>query len=407
MDTAKRLKGARILILFPHMVTAGGALNYTLRLAEQLLSHGAAVAILVLQEKSELFDVPAGVQVLSVGGPLTSSMRFWLQFPLWQARINRTIAAWKPDVLVPQVFPANWWGWLYKRKHSHAKLAWICHEPSAFIHSLAWIRALQPWWKGLLARCLKPFLRRVDVALARYNDRTIANSRFTASEMEKVYGLVPDGIACPGIDYPSYACAGGPKERAIITVARLTKFKRVDFLLEVFARVLQSHPDLIYHVIGRGEEESALRELVRNLGVEERVVFHGAATDAALVELYQRSSLFLHGSIDEPFGMAPLEAIACGTPVVAHRSGGPAEFVTAECGRLVGSLEVADWAREITAYLEDLFAHPDFPERVRECSRPFDWPVTLRPAVEVIAGLCGEEGRAASSPAAGSSTESP
>jgi D-inositol-3-phosphate glycosyltransferase len=69
-------------------------------------------------------------------------------------------------------------------------------------------------------------------------------------------------------------------------------------------------------------------------------VFHGAASDADLRELYQRSRLFLHGSVDEPFGMAPLEAIACGTPVVAHRSGGPAEFVTAECGRLVDSLEV-------------------------------------------------------------------
>jgi glycosyltransferase involved in cell wall biosynthesis len=258
---------------------------------------------------------------------------------------------------------------------------------------MAWIRALRPWWKSLLARFLRPFLKMVDVALARYNDRTIANSRFTASEMERVYGLVPDGIACPGIDFSSLPVEEGQKKRSIITVARLTKFKRVDFLLKVFAEVLKAHPDLTYHIIGTGEEESALREWARQLGVESRVVFHGAAKDAALFELCRRSTLFLHGSIGEPFGMAPLEAIACGTPVVAHRSGGPAEFVTAECGRLVGSLEVADWAAEVTAYLEDLFSHPDFPVRVRECAHRFDWPESLRPAVEVIAGLWAEGGR--------------
>ena len=201
--------------------------------------------------------------------------------------------------------------------------------------------------------------------------------------------MVPDGIACPGIDFHAFAGEGRRQERAILTVARLTRFKRVDFLLKVFKEVLTAYPDLTYHIVGTGEEESALRDLARQLGVESRVVFHGAASDAALLELYRRSTLFLHGSIDEPFGMAPLEAIACGTPVVAHRSGGPAEFVTAECGRLVDSLEVADWAAEITAYVEDLFANPDFPVRVRECARRFDWSVSLRPAVEVIAGLCG------------------
>jgi glycosyltransferase involved in cell wall biosynthesis len=123
-----------------------------------------------------------------------------------------------------------------------------------------------------------------------------------------------------------------------------------------------------------------------------------------LRELYRRSSLFLHGTIGEPFGMAPLEAIACGTPVVAHRSGGPAEFVTSESGRLIDSLEVADWAKEIASYLDLLRSDPDFPERVRECARRFDWPLTLRPAVEIIAEQCAEGGQTVLH-ATGNSTE--
>lgn len=378
----------RVLLILHHMALPGGAMNYTLRLAENLIAKGADVAILTMRSDPQLFRKPDGVEIISLEGPITSSLAFWAFFPYWQRKFNQAITAWQPDVIVPQVFPANWWGWLYKRRHPETKLAWVCHEPSAFIHSLAWIRALHPLWKSLLARVLRPILSVVDVALVRYSDQIITNSRFTKAEVERVYGLVADGIAYPGIDFPAYACNNWQKERALITVARLTKFKRVDFLLKVFKEVLKVHPGLTYHIVGTGDEEKTLRELARQLGVADRVTFHGAAADAALVELYRCSSLFLHGSIDEPFGMTPLEAIACGTPVVAHKSGGPMEFVTTECGRLVDSKEVTDWAREIAAYLDDLFAHPEFPARVRECARRFDWPQALGPAVEVILGLC-------------------
>jgi glycosyltransferase involved in cell wall biosynthesis len=399
MDDMLSIEKARILLLFPHMITAGGACHYALRLAEQLRGRGATVAILTLRVDQGVWSVPTGIQLIPLDGPLTSSLGYWLLFPLWQGRINRAIAAWRPDVIVPQVFPANWWGWLYKRNHSGVKLAWVCQEPSAFIHSMAWIRALRPRWKSLLARSLRPYLAAKDVSLARHCDRIIANSRFTGSELERVYGVVPDVIAYPGVDFPDLPVEKRQKERSIITVARLTKFKRIDFLLEVFRRVLKVHPDLTYHIVGTGEEEIFLRELAKRLGLVSRVVFHGAADGSTLTDLYRRTSMFLHGSVGEPFGMAPLEAIACGTPVVAHKSGGPMEFVSEDCGRLIASLRVEDWEEEINEYLEFLFAHPDFPDRVRECARRFDWPLSLRPAVELIAELCTADGRKLVNPA--------
>lgn len=390
IDTAEALKDARVLLLLHHLVAPGGAMGYTLHLAEQLLGQGARVAILTMRVDRSRFEIPAGLEVISLNGPLTSSLYYWLLLPFWQRKISRAITAWQPDVLFPQGFPANWWGWLHKHRHPGLKLAWMCHEPSAFIHSPAWIIALRPWWKSLLARGLRPILSKVDVFLARNCDRVVVNSRFIASELERVYGVAPDGIAYPGIDFPLFAGEKWQKEQALITVARLTKFKRVDFLLEVFREVLKVHPDLRYHIVGQGEEEFHLRELAGKMGLESRVVFHGAVTDPVLADLNRKSSLFLHGSIGEPFGMAPLEAIACGTPVVAHQSGGPKEFVTGECGRLIASLVVEDWAREISAYLDFLFRHPDFPDRVRECASRFDWPRSLRPAIEIIAALCAE-----------------
>jgi glycosyltransferase involved in cell wall biosynthesis len=208
--------------------------------------------------------------------------------------------------------------------------------------------------------------------------------------VEKVYGVTPDAIACPGIDFSAYQGKIGPKKREIITVARLTKFKRIDFLLEVFRELLKDFPDLAYHIVGTGEEEINLQQYAVKLGLSARVVFHGELDTGTLSALYRRSTLFLHGSIEEPFGMAPLEAIAHGTPVVAHKSGGPLEFVTENCGRLVDSLDIADWVREITGYLNFLTTHKEFPEQARECARSFDWQLSLKPAIEVIARLSAD-----------------
>jgi len=389
VDSEKKgFEGNRVLILFPHMVTVGGALHYTLHLAEQLQRRGATVAILALRTDRSVVPPPAGVELLCLEGPLTSQLSYWARFFYWQKKINRTVRGWQADVLVPQAFPSNWWGWLYKKQCPTAKIAWICHEPSAFIHSLPWIRAIRPRWKGAVARLIRPFLAAFDVSLVRRSDRIIANSQFTASEIRRVYNLEPDAVAYPGIEVKPAVGVGSRLEPAVITVARLTRFKRVDFLLRVFSGVLKSHPTLKYHIVGTGEEESSLRLLAGQLGLESRVIFHGAATDEKLDELYRSSSLFLHGSVDEPFGMAPLEAIACGTPVVAHCSGGPREFVDDSCGRLIPSLQLDDWIEGVTDCLELMVRDPEWRESVSHSARQFAWEVSLRPAVDVITRLC-------------------
>ncbi|MDX2495077.1 MAG: glycosyltransferase family 4 protein [Desulfuromusa sp.] len=382
-----QLAGKRVLIIFPHIVTAGGALHYTLRLAEQLQKEGAKVAILALQVARSAFPTPEGVELICLDGPLTSQLRYWLMFPFWQRKINQAVSCWRADVLVPQVFPANWWGWFYKKHSRTAKIAWVCHEPSAFIHSLPWIKALRPKWMSIAARLLRPALAATDVSLVRYSDRIIANSQFTADEVKKVYHREVDAVAYPGIELQPNGRQKERTELAIITVARLTKFKRVDFLLQVFSGLLKSHPALKYHIVGTGEEADSLRQMVGKLGLKSQVVFYGAASDKKLGELYNDATLFLHGSVNEPFGMAPLEAIACGTPVVAHDSGGPREFVDENCGRLIPSLQVDDWVAQVADYLDLLVANPGLHKVACRSAQRFEWQATLRPAVDTIARL--------------------
>lgn len=384
--------GDRVLILFPHMVMPGGALQYALKLAEELQASGSTVGIVTLRADLSRFSPPSGVELISLHGPLTSSLWYWLFLPYWQHRLNRAIQKWHADIVVPQVFPANWWGWLYKRKHPGTKLVWICQEPSAFIHSSAWINALTPWWKSMVARFLQPVLSRLDIRFARQCDAAIANSAFTADNLEQIYGFPAAGIATPGLDALEFTDCHWPRKPEIITVARLTKFKRIDFLLEVFRGLLRDYPQLRYNIVGSGEEEGSLREKAIQLGIQSSVQFHGAVDNHALASLYHRSSLFLHGARNEPFGLAPLEAIASGTPVVAHQSGGIREFVDDRCGRLIDSTDPAVWSKRCAEYLKDISSNKDYYEGVQKCARNFGWSDTLKPALEIIADI-GKYGR--------------
>ncbi len=381
------LQGQRILLLFPHMVSAGGALNYMLKLAELLRGKGATVGILTLQVDMNRYGCcQSGIEILTVRGPLTSSLFYWVFFPFWQQKLSRKILDWNPDVLVPQVFPANWWAWLHKRKYGKTPIVWVCQEPSAFIHSRNWIDALQPAWKKHLALILNPVLVRTDLRLNRLSDKVVTNSHFTADMIERIYHRKADAIAYPGIDFSQFSPAPQvKKETLIVTVAKLSRFKRVDFLLQVFALVLEQHPGLVYHIVGRGEDEDQLRDLAEKLNISESVKFHGGLDNQQLADLLRRATLFLHGSVEEPFGMAPLEAIACSTPVIAHRSGGPLEFVNESCGRLIDSLSAEKWSEEITEFLSTLAANPEYFSSVAENAERFSWELTLEPLLQLIA----------------------
>ena len=379
------VNGMRVLLLFPHMIMPGGALNYMLKLAEILTGNGATVGILTLQVDQQRYGRNAGAQLLNVGGPVTSSLGYWLLHPFWQMKISRIIREWQPDVLIPQVFPANWWAWLYKRHNKGARIVWVCQEPSAFIHSRNWIDALQPFWKKYLARALNPLLARLDIRLSRFSDKIIANSNFTAGTIERVYNRKADAIAYPAIDFHQFHPeANVEKQEALVTVAKLSRFKRVDFLLRVFSLVLKQHPRLVYHIVGRGEDEVKLKTLARELNVSANVIFHGGLSNEQLAALHRRSLLFLHGSIEEPFGMAPLEAIACGTPVIAHKSGGPLEFVDDSCGRLIDSLAAEEWSEQICNFLTTIKQQAGYFDQVSDCARRFTWESTLSPILHII-----------------------
>ena len=122
-------------------------------------------------------------------------------------------------------------------------------------------------------------LSHLDRSLSLNTDMVVANSSFTARQVERVYGLGCATVAYPPVDTSFFTPGDRVREEAILTVAALSKFKRVDFLLRVFARVVKTQPQLVYHVVGTGDEadSSVRRKMLRLYDRRSIPVFCGDA----------------------------------------------------------------------------------------------------------------------------------
>ncbi len=140
-------------------------------------------------------------------------------------------------------------------------------------------------------------------------------------------------------------------EPIVLVVQRLEKNKRTDLILRALHHVRVPYQAVI---IGTGPEEDALRQMVRDLGLSDRVQFAGRVSDADLLRYYARCRLVVYVPYDEDYGLVPLEAWMARKPVVtATDSGGVLEFLRHEENGLVTPPEPEHLAHAIAILLDD------------------------------------------------------
>jgi glycosyltransferase involved in cell wall biosynthesis len=170
--------------------------------------------------------------------------------------------------------------------------------------------------KSLLLRGLLHRLRIWDHRSAAGVDHFAANSAFVARRIAKAYRREAEVIH-PPVDVDYHVPGGGKREEHYLAVSRLMGYKRVDLLVQAFREL----PDRRLLVVGDGPELRRLKALAgANVG------FTGHLPAAQLLEHLQRARAFLFAAVED-FGIAPVEAMACGTPVIALGRGGAAETV--------------------------------------------------------------------------------
>ena len=146
-------------------------------------------------------------------------------------------------------------------------------------------------------------------------DAFAANSRFIARRVRKAYRREAT-VIYPPVDVDRFV-PGPPKEDFYLTASRLTPYKNVDLIVRAFAQM----PDRRLVVIGDGPQ---LRQIRRD--ATPNVTILGYQPTEVLVDRMQRARAFIFAA-EEDFGIVPVEAQACGTPVIAFGRGGATETI--------------------------------------------------------------------------------
>jgi len=193
-----------------------------------------------------------------------------------------------------------------------------CHTPMRY----AWDQFEAYFAVGQVGRSRGALLRPALAALARWDrategrvDRFIANSRHVASRIGQYYNRRAT-VVYPPVDTAFYQPGASRPEGYALIVSALVPYKRIDLAVESCRRV-----GMPLRIIGQGPERARLQRIAGP-----SAQFLGTLTNEQIRALYQRASVVMLPG-EEDFGIVPLEAQACGRPVVALARGGALETV--------------------------------------------------------------------------------
>ena len=184
----------------------------------------------------------------------------------------------------------------------------------------------------------------LEKEIAQKADRIIATSPVEKEIIKNLFGIREEKIKVITIGVDTKIFRPIKTERArkmarienngkiILYVGRIEWRKGIGTLLYAFREVIKNHPNTKLYIIGGGKSKSArkleeaeyerLKKISQELGIEKKVKFLGPKKQKELYKYYSAADICVVPSYYEPFGIVPLESMACGTPVVASRTGG-------------------------------------------------------------------------------------
>ena len=332
----------------------GGVQAYLFELVQHFHRRGNSVTVVCPGSKSTPSPLPPEVKVIRVG--IHSS---WLFLPLL-FRLPRLL---KEGEFTHVVY-AQWQGVLSElllphRARKHQSLCLVCGRELL-------TSVLIPF-HGLLSRWA---FRQVDVAVsisAAVESLFRTRIPFTNRLVRIHPGVDPERFHPVDAQFlrKRYDLDGGP---VVVCIARMVHRKGMDLLIKAFAKVLRRIPSARLILGGDGPEAIALRNLVAELGIADRVCFTGRISDSELVMHYSLATIFALPSRQGPrdvegFGIVYLEAGACDVPVIGTRTGGIVDAVEeGVTGLLVPQEDVDSLTIALLRLLEN-------PEEARQLGR--------------------------------------
>ncbi len=245
-----------------------------------------------------------------------------------------------------------------------AKHICYCHTPMRYLWGFQEeYFGKYPWIIRLLIKSIFSWLRRWDLQYNDQVDQFISNSQNVRERIRKFYNREAHVIH-PPLDTNQFRPRGEPGDYYFV-VSAFVPYKKVDLVIEAFNGL-----DRQLLIVGSGPLESAYNKLRRS----GKISFLGSVSGERLHDLYARAKALIFPT-DEDFGIVPLEAQACGTPVIAYRRGGALESIktgiffdlqTPEAiQQAVYEFESQEYDRSQIAPLVEEFDREHFKEKIR------------------------------------------
>jgi glycosyltransferase involved in cell wall biosynthesis len=193
--------------------------------------------------------------------------------------------------------------------HTPMRYAWDLH------HQYLKDAGLEKGLKGKIAKMIFHYIRIWDVTTTNRVDYFIANSHYIAKRIKKIYGR-DAAVIYPPIDVDKFELSSR-KEDYYLTASRMVPYKKIDMIVEAFSNM----PDKRLVVIGNGPD---FKKVKAKAG--KNIELLGYQPVDVLKDYMQRAKAFVFAA-EEDFGIVPVEAQACGTPVIAYGRGGVLETV--------------------------------------------------------------------------------
>lgn len=295
------------------------------------------------------------------------------------------------------------WAWPRFLRRAKAHLAHAQHivPPLApcptivTIHDVSFLR--YPEW--FPARSVR-IMRRLIPFSARRATHIITGSQHAAQEIAALCHVPQHKIS---VIYYGVGAQFSPQNRAearekmavryglrqpfLLAVGLIQPRKNLSRLLQAFALIKDKYPELCLAIVGRaawGWEE--LQKQLASLGLAQRIVLLGAVPDADLPDVYRAAEMLVYPSLYEGFGLPPLEAMACGTPVVASNTTSLPEVV-GEAGVLVDPYEPEAIAEGIIKLLEDRSLATQLAQKGLARAQQFSWRRCAQQHLEIYQRL--------------------
>jgi len=230
------------------------------------------------------------------------------------------------------------------------------HHPPNFLYFKSkeeekeWINHPKRFFAWLGGKMIGGWLKNIDKKCVNNAKLLLANSNHTKKRIKKIYNK--EAITIYPTKNDAFNITNAKKKDFIYYHGRIIPDKKPEYAIEVMKYL----PNKKLIISGKIEKnyEIKLKDFIKKLNLQKRVKILGKVSEEELIKLYNEARVFVLTSPNEDFGMVPIEAMSCGTPVIAWDEAGPKESVIENInGFLAKPYDIKDLANKIKkAYIK-------------------------------------------------------